>query len=160
MELKNESRNSNVTLIDLLQVFVFVSVFIFRKTPIPKAIEPTFGSHKCIASPIAFVGAKNQGWQGNTSMQNSGQEPNDHFPRVENMVEIGSGAKRDIGDIHLSSYACFLSYKMLFLQKKLLPWEYAVFQNHGYMGLYNGLGAKEIQARKGLKKAQNILDHI
>ena len=33
--------------------------------------------------------------------KNSGQEPEDHFPRVENMVEIGSGAKRDIGDIHL-----------------------------------------------------------
>jgi DNA-damage-inducible protein D len=28
------------------------------------------------------------------------------------------------------------------------------------MGLYNGLGAKEIQAKKGLKKAQNILDHM
>jgi len=40
--------------------------------------------------------------------KNSGQEPNDHFPRVENMVEIGSRAKRDIGDIHLSRYACYL----------------------------------------------------
>ena len=29
------------------------------------------------------------------SCQNSGQEPDDHFPRVEKMVEIGSGAKRD-----------------------------------------------------------------
>jgi len=148
--------------------------------------------------------------------KNSGQEPNDHFPRVENMVEIGSGAKRDIGDIHLSRYACYLiiqnadpskevvalgqTYfavqtrkqevletsfgeiqneedKRLFLRKEMAehnkkladaaknagviqPWEYAVFQNHGYMGLYNGLGAKEIQARKGLKKSQNILDHM
>ena len=40
------------------------------------------------------------------------------------------------------------------------PWEYAVFQNHGYMGLYNGLGAKDIHAKKGLKKSQNILDHM
>ena len=40
------------------------------------------------------------------------------------------------------------------------PWEYAIFQNHGYMGLYNGLGAKEIQDKKGLKKSQNILDHM
>ena len=40
------------------------------------------------------------------------------------------------------------------------PWEYAIFQNHGYMGLYNGLGAKEIQNKKGLKKSQNILDHM
>ena len=148
--------------------------------------------------------------------KNSEQEPEDHFPRVENMVEIGSGAKRDIGDIHLSRYACYLivqnadpskevvalgqTYfavqtrkqevleerfgklqneedKRLFLRKEMAehnkqladaaknagviqPWEYAVFQNHGYMGLYNGLGAKEIHAKKGLTQSQNILDHM
>ena len=148
--------------------------------------------------------------------KNSGQEPEDHFPRVENMVEIGSGAKRDIGDIHLSRYACYLivqnadpskevvalgqTYfavqtrkqevleerfgtlqneedKRLFLRREMAehnkqladaaknagviqPWEYAVFQNHGYLGLYNGLGAKEIHAKKGLKQNQNILDHM
>lgn len=40
------------------------------------------------------------------------------------------------------------------------PWEYAVFQNHGYQGLYGGLGAKEIHKVKGLKKSQQILDHM
>ena len=40
------------------------------------------------------------------------------------------------------------------------PFEYAIFQNYGYMGLYDGLGAKEIHARKGLKKSQQILDHM
>ncbi|GAB2988030.1 DNA damage-inducible protein D [Mucilaginibacter puniceus] len=148
--------------------------------------------------------------------KNSHQEPNDHFPRVEKMVKIGSGATRDIGDLHLSRYACYLiiqnadpskevvalgqtyfavqarkqelleqafeelkseDEKRAFLRKEMAehnkqladaaknagviqPWEYAVFQNHGYMGLYNGLGAKEIQAKKGLKKSQNILDHM
>jgi len=148
--------------------------------------------------------------------KNSGQEPDDHFPRVEKLVEIGSGAKRDIGDINLSRYACYLivqnadpskevialgqTYfaiqtrkqevleesfgklqseedKRLFLRREMAehnkqladaaknagviqPWEYAVFQNHGYMGLYNGLGAKEIHTKKGLKKSQNILDHM
>ena len=38
--------------------------------------------------------------------------------------------------------------------------EYAIFQNKGYQGLYGGLGAKEIHARKKLSKSQKILDHM
>ena len=40
------------------------------------------------------------------------------------------------------------------------PRDYAVFQNRGYQGLYGGLGAKEIHAKKGLKKSQQILDYM
>ena len=40
------------------------------------------------------------------------------------------------------------------------PIDYAIFQNHGYQGLYGGLGAKDIHERKGLKKSQKILDHM
>jgi DNA-damage-inducible protein D len=40
------------------------------------------------------------------------------------------------------------------------PIDYAIFQNHGYMGLYGGLDAKGIHQRKGLKKSQQILDHM
>lgn len=151
-----------------------------------------------------------------TACENSGQNPEDHFLRVEKLVKIGSGATRNIGDIQLSRYACYLivqnadptkevialgqTYftvqtrkqelienefeqlkteedKRLFLRKEMAehnkqladaakkagvikPWEYAVFQNHGYMGLYNGLGAKEIHKKKGLKKNESILDHM
>lgn len=38
--------------------------------------------------------------------------------------------------------------------------DYAIFQDYGYKGLYGGLGMKDIKARKGLKKSQNILDHM
>ena len=38
--------------------------------------------------------------------------------------------------------------------------DFAVFQNHGYQGLYGGLAAKDIHKRKGLKKSQHILDHM
>jgi DNA-damage-inducible protein D len=40
------------------------------------------------------------------------------------------------------------------------PKDYAIFQNHGYAGLYGGLFAQDIHARKGLKKNQQILDHM
>jgi DNA-damage-inducible protein D len=147
---------------------------------------------------------------------NSGFEISDHFPRVEKMVKIGSGAMKDVGDLNLTRYACYLivqnadprkevvalgqtyfaiqtrkqeliedefnklqseDEKRMFLRRemaehnKLLadaakkagvikPFEYAIFQNHGYMGLYDGLGAKEIHSKKGLKQSQNILDHM
>ena len=38
--------------------------------------------------------------------------------------------------------------------------DFAIFQDHGYMGLYGGLKARDIHARKGLKKSQQILDHM
>ena len=38
--------------------------------------------------------------------------------------------------------------------------DYAIFQNHGYMGLYGGLDAKGIHKKKTLKKSQHILDHM
>jgi len=38
--------------------------------------------------------------------------------------------------------------------------DFAIFQNHGYKGLYGGLDAKGIHQRKGLKKSQHILDNM
>lgn len=38
--------------------------------------------------------------------------------------------------------------------------DFAVFQNHGYKGLYGGLDAQGIHGHKGLKKSQKILDHM
>lgn len=38
--------------------------------------------------------------------------------------------------------------------------EYAIFQNCGYKGLYGGLTAKDIKARKQLNKKDDILDYM
>ncbi|OGU16983.1 MAG: DNA damage-inducible protein D [Ignavibacteria bacterium GWB2_35_12] len=151
------------------------------------------------------------------SCNNSGQKDLDHFVRMDKMVQIGSGAERNIGDLHLSRYACYLivqnadpskkvvaigqTYfavqtrkqeiqelkeylelkteddKRLFLREELKkhnlqlasvakdagviePYDYAIFQDHGYRGLYGGLGAKDIHKKKLLKKSQQILDHM
>ena len=38
--------------------------------------------------------------------------------------------------------------------------DFAIFQNHGYKGLYGGLDAKSIHQRKRLKKSRQILDNM
>ncbi|MFZ5688620.1 MAG: DNA damage-inducible protein D [Bacillota bacterium] len=38
--------------------------------------------------------------------------------------------------------------------------DFAIFQNHGYKGLYGGLDKDGIHKHKGLKKSQQILDHM
>lgn len=40
------------------------------------------------------------------------------------------------------------------------PMDFAIFQDHGYAGLYNGEHARDIAARKGLARGQAILDHM
>lgn len=147
---------------------------------------------------------------------NSGQRVEDHFADIRKMVEIGSGARREVEDLRLSRYACYLvvqngdpskpviangqtyfamqtrrqeladdvkfaqlseDEKRLAIRNELATHnkhlaaaakdagvetslDYAIFQDHGYKGLYGGLGNKDIHARKGLKKSQKILDHM
>ncbi|MEK5234025.1 DNA damage-inducible protein D [Lysinibacillus sp. FSL K6-0232] len=149
-----------------------------------------------------------------TACINSGYEVEDHFSQVGKMVELGSGAIREVEDYELSRYACYLvvqnadpkkevvalgqtyfavqtrkqelqdQFETLDEDKKRLAirnelkehnkslqeaamlagvetnLDYAIFQNHGYKGLYGGLDAKGIHARKGLKKSHKILDHM
>ena len=38
--------------------------------------------------------------------------------------------------------------------------DFAIFHNHGYQGLYGGLGAKQIAAKKGIRKSSELLDHM
>ncbi len=40
--------------------------------------------------------------------QNSGQEVGDHFVDVNDMIEVGKGARRKVADVLMSRYACYL----------------------------------------------------
>lgn len=138
----------------------------------------------------------------------------DHFTEVSKMVELGSGAVRNLLDIKLSRYACYLvvmngdpkkrpialgqSYFAIKTRERELseqfdelsedekrksirnelkehnkslcstasasgvktPVEFAIFQNKGYQGLYNGMTAKDIHKHKNLDKNEHILDNM
>jgi DNA-damage-inducible protein D len=43
---------------------------------------------------------------------------------------------------------------------RVAPKDYAIFQDHGYKGLYGGPTSRDIHERRGLKKGQQILDHM
>lgn len=46
--------------------------------------------------------------KGKLACDNSGNTVDDHFVDINKMVSVGSGAEREIGDILLSRYACYL----------------------------------------------------
>lgn len=104
--------------------------------------------------------------------KNSKNNVLDHFVEADKMVVIGSGAEREIKDIILSRYACYLIVQngdpkkeavalgQTYFAIQTRKQEYAVFQNYGYMGLYGGMKASDIHKAKGLKPSEKILDHM
>lgn len=137
-----------------------------------------------------------------------------HFADIGKSSRMPNGGEREIGDVELSRYACYLvvlnadpskeiialgktyfavktrqqelieqydtldyDHKRLSVRKQMVEHnkllvaaakdagvettvDYAIFQNHGYMGLYGGLKAQDIKIKMGLKKNQQILDHM
>lgn len=150
--------------------------------------------------------------------KNSGISVSDHFVDATEMVDIGSGAVREVQTIKLSRYACYLTAqngdprkqpiafaqtyfaiqtrrqeiqdddvaqftplsedeKRVVLRHEIRehnkhlasaakaagvvePVDYAIFQSHGYKGLYGGLDVAGIRRKKGLGSGLPILDHM
>ena len=44
--------------------------------------------------------------KGKKACKNAGVDQTDHFAQVRKMVELGSGAQREVDDIALTRYAC------------------------------------------------------
>jgi DNA-damage-inducible protein D len=146
--------------------------------------------------------------------ENSGQSVDDHFLHTTRTSTFGKGGQREIEDVHMSRYGCYLlvqnadpskpavavgqtyfavqtrrqeqadqlaglteEQRRLYLRGEisvynrrlaeaanmagvLEPVDFAIFTDHGYMGLYGGLKSRDIQKRKGLKPSEHILDHM
>ena len=67
-----------------------------------------------------------------TACKNSGQDSQDHFADVSDMVSIGSDAKREVSDYRLSRYACYLVIQNADPTKKTVAeWQtYFAIQTH------------------------------
>ena len=152
------------------------------------------------------------------ALTNINEDIENHIEDMLDMVQIGSGADRELDSLKLSRLACYIAvqnadptkpnvamgqayFAIKTRQKELLeeeekrliqseedskrlllreqmrehnkqladaakgagvnePIDYAIFQNFGYKGLYGGLDKQAIHKRKGLKKSQDILDHM
>ena len=149
--------------------------------------------------------------------ENSGQAVADHFQEATKVVSLGKGAKREVDDVHMSRYGCYLlvqnadptkpavamgqtyfavqtrrqeqadvaealsgmseDQRRLYLRGEISVYnrrladaaqqagvlesrDFAIFNDHGYQGLYGGLGTRDIHRRKGLKPTQHVLDHM
>jgi len=177
-----------------------------------------YWSARDLATVLGYTNWRNFKYAIDKAMQackNSEHETSDHFDASIKMVQLGSGAQRELEDVNLSRYACYLivqnadpskeivalgqtyfavqtrraemadaelagltdDQKRLYTRVQLAEHnrlladaandagvvtqsDFAIFQDHGYMGLYGGLKARDIHARKGLKKSQQILDHM
>jgi len=178
--------------------------------------EGEYWSARELATALGYVQWRNFTQvikQARTACETSGHAVSDHFADVSNMIVVGKGARRQVEDVHLSRYACYLivqnadpekpivalgqtyfavqtrrqeladSASLPEAQQRLMLREqvaernselaataqragvvsardFAIFQDHGYMGLYGGERARDIHARKGLKRSQHILDHM
>lgn len=97
------------------------------------------------------------------SCEKSKKKASDHFEEFLEMIELAKGACRKVINIKLSRYACYLIVQNSDPAKEasvITPIDYAIFQNHGYKGLYGNLDSKDIHKKKSLKKTQKILDHM
>ncbi len=100
-----------------------------------------------------------------------------HFAGVSDMVAIGLGVERNVGDVHLSRYACYLIaqngdprkeevarartyFSSFYLHDILQKFDGATAEDFGYMGLYGGLRNKDIHKKKRLKQKETILDYM
>ena len=71
-----------------------------------------------------------------TACETSGHAVSDHFAHVSDMVIIGSGPQRQVEDVHLARYACYLIVQNADPEKPIVALGqtyFAIFQDHDHV---------------------------
>jgi len=95
--------------------------------------------------------------------ENSGQPVEDHFAKVSKLVDIGSGAQRDVEDIALSRYACYLVAQNGDAAKEPIAFAqtyFAVQTRKMEIIEQRLLDVERLNARKKLTESERILSGI
>ncbi len=106
---------------------------------------------------------KNVVHKAKTACEVSGEEITDHFADVGKMVSLGSGADKEIPDIMLTRYACYLiaqngdprKEKIAFAQRY-----FAIQTRKAELIAKKMLEFERVQARSKLKETEKELSHV
>ena len=97
------------------------------------------------------------------SCEKSGVEINDHFPDVRKMVKIGSGAEKEIEEILLTRYACYLIAQNGDSRKEQIAFAqnyFAVQTRRAEIVEQRILDCERVKARTKLAETEKILSGI
>lgn len=93
----------------------------------------------------------------------AGEQISNHFPDVRKMVEIGSGAQREIEDIFLTRYACYLTAQNGDSRKEEISFAqnyFAVQTRRAELVEQRLLDAERVNARKKLSQTESQLSGV